>query len=303
MRIVRSFADYEPDADLLLSIGVFDGVHVGHRAVLRRLSAQRGSGTRSGAMTFERHPQAFLRQSGAPKSITTTDEKINLLDGCGIDVLFLLPFDERIAELSAETFLRDVLLKRLRTRLLAVGENWRFGKGRTGDPALARRVLEPAGCRVESADLTEVDGEKVSSSRIRTLIETREFEEADRLLGSEFTVRGVVSLGDGRGHLLGFPTANLEVHSDKILPSDGVYAATATLEGADARAVVSIGTKPTFDGHALTVEAYLLGFDRSIYGETLALRRWRFVREQQRFANAQALVEAMHRDVALVRSL
>jgi riboflavin kinase / FMN adenylyltransferase len=301
MQIVRSLDAYHADAGLLLTIGVFDGVHVGHRAVLERLRANRSPGVLAGALTFEHHPHAFLHPGHAPKALTTVAEKINLLDECGLDVLFLLPFDERIQVLSGSTFLTDVLLAKLRTRMLIVGGNWRFGKDRDGDVALAQRVLERSGCAFAVEELLTEQGERVSSSRIRGLIEERRFEQADALLGSPFTVRGVVQGGEGRGHLLGFPTANLDVSPEKLIPTPGVYGSIARHDGADHRAVVSIGDKPTFGGHEVAVEAYILDFDRSVYGEQLAIRSFEFVREQRRFENAAALVEQMKRDVAHVR--
>jgi riboflavin kinase/FMN adenylyltransferase len=303
MQIVRSLDAYHADADLLLTIGVFDGVHIGHRAVLDHLRAQRAPGVRSAALTFETHPLAFLQPGHAPKALTTVDEKINLLDRCGLDVLFLLPFDERIQQLDARAFLEDMLIRQLRTRLLVVGDNWRFGKERTGDVALAKTVLAPAGCAFEVQSMLLSDDQRVSSSRIRELIERREFAQADELLGSPFTLHGVVRGGEGRGHVLGFPTANLELPPTKLVPPPGVYAGTARHDGTDFAAVVSIGDKPTFGGHDMAVEAYLLDFDKSIYGEQLALRGWRFLREQQRFLDAAALVAQMKRDVADSRKM
>ena len=301
MRIVRDIAAYEPDAGLLLSIGVFDGVHIGHREVLTRLIAQRQAGVRIGALTFEQHQQAFLRPGHAPKLLTTVDEKVNLLDTFGLDVLFLLPFDERIQSLSAQDFLTGILLQRMRTRKLVVGEGWRFGKDRAGDCELAKRVLEAAGCRFEAAALLERNGEKVSSSRIRWLIEARRFEQADALLGSPFSVHGIVVHGDGRGHVLGYPTANLALAAEKLLPGDGVYCAAARYDGADYTAVVSIGNKPTFSGADSVVEAYLLDFQRSIYGEQLVLRDWQFLREQRRYDGVHSLVAQIELDVRSVR--
>jgi riboflavin kinase/FMN adenylyltransferase len=301
MRIVRSIDDYAADADLLLSIGVFDGVHIGHRAVLASLVRQRDAGSRAAALTFDHHPQAFLHPSSAPKALTTADEKINLLYETGLDVLFMLPFDERIASLSAESFLRDVLLRRLRTKLLVVGENWRFGKGRAGDSALAKVILEADGCRFEAAVLTASDGDSVSSSRIRSLIEARDFVTADRLLGAPYVLRGLVVAGEGRGHVLGFPTANLEISVEKLVPPDGVYGALAHHDGRDYTAVISIGSKPTFNGTARVVEAHLLDFHTSIYGDQLSLRDWSFVREQERYDGAEALIRQIDRDVAAVR--
>jgi riboflavin kinase/FMN adenylyltransferase len=299
MRIVRAVEGYEAGADLLLTIGVFDGVHVGHRDVLSKLVGLRTTASIAGALTFERHPQSFLHPDDAPKYLTTLDEKINLLAGCNLDVLFLLPFDERIANITAENFLTGVLLDKLRTRALIVGSEWRFGHGREGDVALAARVLQARGCAFEAAPLLEREGEKVSSSRIRQLIAGREFAKAEALLGSPYRVRGIVSLGDGRGHALGFPTANLTIAPDKQLPPPGVYATRAELAGALYRSLTSIGDKPTFGGTGITVETYLLDFSGSVYGELLTLSQWRFLRDQQRYDSAGDLIAQMKRDVAL----
>lgn len=303
MRIVRSIDSYEAGADLLLSIGVFDGVHVGHRTVLSRLQALRRPGTIVGALTFEHHPQEFLQPEHAPKCLTTLDEKINLLARCGLDVLFLIPFDERIQSITAETFLVRVLLERLRTRALIVGDQWRFGKGRDGDVALANRVLSARGCVFEAAPLLERDGEKVSSSRIRSLISEMQFAQADALLGSPYQVRGVVVTGDGRGHELGYPTANLAVSREKLIPPDGVYATVAHHEGKARASVTSIGDKPTFERRELAVETFLPGFDTSIYGDQVALTKWRFIRKQERFATAQELIAQISRDVIVATDI
>ena len=303
MRIVRDLENYSSDADLLLTIGVFDGVHIGHRAVLERLRVSRAPGTLAAALTFERHPLAFLQPEKTPKALTTVSEKVNLLDECGLDLLFLLPFDERIQRIGAREFLEDVLLKKLHARLLIVGSNWRFGHDRTGDVELAKAVLEPAGCGFEVESLLTRDDQRVSSSRIRTLIEERNFAEADELLGAPFTLRGTVRGGDGRGHVLGVPTANLELPAEKLVPPHGVYAARARYDGVDRDAVVSIGDKPTFGGHHdLAVEVHLLDFDRSIYGDQIAVWDWRLLREQQRFESAAALIDQMMRDIDAART-
>ncbi len=301
MQIVRNLDAYIANADLVLTIGVFDGVHIGHRAVLKELIARRSDSTAVGALTFDHHPQEFLHPGHAPWLLTTVEEKINLLDACGIDILFLIPFDERIQSMPAEIFLRDVLLARLRTTLLVVGENWRYGRNRTGDCDLARREFEKSGAVFEAAPLLEADGDKVSSSRIRALIEQRRFEVADRLLGSPFTVGGTVRLGAGIGHVLGFPTVNLTIPYGKLVPPAGVYAATARHAGRDYRAAVSIGDKPTFGGSESVVEAHMLDFSQSIYGECVTIRDWRFLREQRWFATKDELGAAIRADIAAVR--
>lgn len=303
MIIVRSLDDYEARNDLLLTIGVFDGVHLGHRAILSRLANERRGDARVAALTFEHHPEELLAPEHAPKAITTADEKINLLDRCGLDALFLLPFDQRMQSTGARTFLEEVLVARMRTRALVVGQEWRFGRDREGTTQLAAELLPPLGCRFEAVPLLEHRGERVSSSRIRALIEERNFELADELLGEPYEVSGIVVAGDGRGHSLGFPTANLATPPGKLLPPSGVFAATARFDGRDVRAVVSIGDKPTFGGGHEVLEAYLLDFDESIYGRQLVLRRWRFIRDQVKYSEAAALVEQIERDVATARTM
>ena len=297
MRIVRSIESYEAEADLLLTIGVFDGVHIGHRSVITRLLGMRRPESIVGALTFEHHPQAFLQPEHAPQCLTTLDEKIDLLAGLGIDVLFLLPFDERIQRTSPQAFLQDVLLRRLRTRALIVGDQWRFGEGRSGDVDLARAMLTREGCFFEAAPLLERDGERISSSRIRELIGEMRFAEADALLGSPYRLRGIVVTGDGRGHELGYPTANLKIDPEKLIPPPAVYVTTAWHEGKSYPSVTSIGDKPTFGGGAIVVETYIPGFAATIYGDQLALTQWRFVRAQQRFNGRAALVEQIAQDV------
>ena len=301
MRIVRALDDYRAESDLLLSIGVFDGVHVGHRAVLSRLVGQRRPGSLVGALTFARHPQEFLDPGHAPKVLTTVDEKVNLLAACGLDVLFLLPFDERIRELSPEAFVNDVLVAKLKTTRLIVGDNWRFGRDRAGDVELAKSLFARRNLECESADLLVRSGARVSSSNIRDLIGERRFAEADELLGSPYTVRGTVVAGEGRGQVLKFPTANLAIAPEKLVPTPGIYAAIARHDGKDFAAAISIGNKPTFGGTHEALEVHLLDFRSSIYGEQLALRGWRFVRDQIRYDGAASLVEQMERDVAQVR--
>ncbi len=297
MRIVRSLDSYESAADLLLSIGLFDGVHIGHRAVLSQLTAARASDQLAAAFTFERHPQEYFHPGEGPKCLTTMEEKVNLLAGCGLDILFLLPFDEHMQTTPAHTFLEEMLLKRLRTKMLIVGENWRFGQGREGDVRLAERVFEAHGCAFEAAPLLKRDGEKVSSTRIRSLIDDHEFRKADALLGSAYDVRGIVVTGEGRGHVLGYPTANLSIASEKLIPRPGVFACRAHFEGEGYDAVTSIGDNPTFNGRGLTVECHLLNFRGSIYGKQLSLTGWRFLREQKRFNNPDELIAQMMMDV------
>jgi riboflavin kinase/FMN adenylyltransferase len=296
--LVPSAAGARP---LVLAIGFFDGLHRGHRALARALLRLRRPGYRAAVLTFRNHPASFLRPGFEPPLISTLEERIDLLASTGIDELYLSNFDAQIAHTDARIFLLQVLHQQLGVRALVVGENFRFGKSRAGDAAVAREVLGPLGIEVVAVPPLLDEDERISSTRVRGSIARGDFATANRLLGEPWTLRGRVVLGAGRGHDLGFPTANLAIPAEKMLPVDGVYAARARHDGRDHRALVSIGTNPTFDGRARSVEAWLVDFQRTIYGEELALRDLSFVREQRRFAGVDELLAQMHEDVSHVR--
>jgi riboflavin kinase/FMN adenylyltransferase len=286
---------------LVLAIGFFDGLHRGHREIVRALLRLRRPGYRAAVLTFRNHPSTHLRPEKTPPLITTVEERVNLLAGSGIDELFLVPFDERIARIEARAFCEDVLLGTLGARALVVGENFRFGRERMGDATLAREVLGPRGVDVRSVAPILDGDERISSTRIRAAILRGDLATANRLLGEPYALRGRVELGAGRGHDLGFPTANLAVSAEKTLPADGVYAIVARHDGRDYRGLVSIGTNPTFDGTRRTVEAWLLDFRGTVYGEELVLRNFAFVREQKKFESVDALLAQMREDATHAR--
>lgn len=284
---------------LVAMIGFFDGMHRGHQALARRVLRMRRLGWRAAAISFLNHPASFLRPGHEPPLICTPEERIDLFARYGFDECFMPRFDEGIASQEAERFLRETLVRDLGVRGVVVGKTFRFGHKRGGDTVLMQRVF--AECGVEFSPLEhEADaGERISSTRVREAIARGDTAGADRLLGHAYELRGRVGLGAGRGHDLGFPTANVEVQG-KLLPRDGVYAATARYDGRDYAALVSIGTNPTFAGEARTVEAWLRDFHETVYGRELALRDLRFVREQRRFESAGALMEQMHADIEAI---
>lgn len=232
--------------------------------------------------------------------ISTLEERLDNLGRAGIDEAYLLPFDAAIATLDAPTFLDEIVIGRIAARVLVVGENFRFGAGRRGDVGFARERMQALGIGFVAVPQLEDSGERISSTRIRRAIEDGEIALADELLGAAYVLQGRVVLGHGRGADLGFPTANLEVPQGKLMPADGVYRCIARYDGRDFAALLSIGTNPTFDGTRRTTEVWLRDFDGTIYGEYLALRELRFVREQRRFDTVQALLDQMRADVAAV---
>ncbi len=287
---------------LVLAIGFFDGVHRGHREILRALLRIRRPGQRTAVLTFRNHPATFLRPGSEPPLITTLEERVSLLAACGIDDLYLLGFDEAVASLSAEEFVRTILIDRLAVRAIAVGENFRFGAGRTGDAAFARGILAETGAEVEALPPVLLGGQPVSSTRIRVALAAGDVAVADALLGAPYVLRGPVVLGEGRGHELGFPTANIAVPAQKTVPREGVYSAVMRYDGRDYRGLLSIGTKPTFGpGGERVVEAWLRDFGGTMYGEELAVRDLRFVRDQRTFSSAAELERQMHEDAKVVQ--
>src|SRR5579862_3116674 len=248
-----------PDAEprpRRIAVGEFDGVHLGHREVIR------GNDT---VLTFEPHPLRVVRPEAAPKLLTSLEAKAELVAALGVEELVVIPFDESFAHQSPQAFIDDVLVGRLAATHVSVGENFRFGHGAAGDPAL---LCADARFQTRVVDLVEVGGEVVSSSHIRALVLAGEVEEAARLLAAPFRMREIVVPGDRRGRELGFPTANLVPDEALVCPGHGVYAARADGHCA----AVSVGVRPTFGtGRAVLVEAYLLDMDVDLYGRPLSL--------------------------------
>lgn len=284
---------------LALAIGFFDGFHRGHQEIARRALRMRKPGWRSGVLTFANHPAAFLRPGQEPPLLDTPEQRLDRFAAAGFEECFFVPFDERIARLSPRAFL-DLLVDGLTARAVAVGSTFRFGHGRTGDASTMAEYLGGRNVAFAAVDNVTDGGERISSTRIRELVAGGDVAQADRLLGGiGYEICGRVDIGAGRGHHLGFPTANVRPPA-KLLPKDGVYAAIARYEGRDRAALVSIGTNPQFGGSQRTVEAWLRDFHETIYGRELALREFRYLREQKLFAGVEELIEQMQRDLEAV---
>jgi riboflavin kinase / FMN adenylyltransferase len=301
VKIHHVLPERAPERAFVVAVGFFDGFHRGHRAIVREALRERRPGERSAVLTFRDHPTAFLRPGQEPPMIATLEERVNAFARAGIDEAFVLPFDASVASLGPAQFLDETMIARLGARAMVVGANFRFGHKRAGDVAFAQTHLAQRGRAIVAVANTLDGGERVSSTRIRAAIQAGELDVADRLLGAPYTVRGTVAFGAGRGHDLGYPTANVAVAQKKLLPPDGVYRVTGRHDGRDYIGLVSIGTNPTFDGTARTVEAWLLDFNGALYGEELALRDFRFLRAQRRFDSVDELVAQMRDDASEVR--
>jgi riboflavin kinase/FMN adenylyltransferase len=284
---VTRLPDVERAAARSVAVGTFDGVHLGHREVIKGADS---------VLTFDPHPVSVVAPQHTPRLLTTLERKAELVASLGVRELIVVPFDAEFAKRSASEFIDDVLVGALGARQVAIGENFRFGHKALGDSRLLAAderfdtVVHP---------LLEVDGEIVSSSHIRGLLLAGEVTEANRLLGASFELRGAVVHGDARGRELGFPTANLVPDEALACPGHGVYACVAESEPFGTRAAaVSIGVRPTFNtGRGELIEAYVVDFDGDLYGSQLRLRFLARLRGERRFEDPDALIEQMHRDV------
>ena len=287
-----------------VTIGAYDGVHLGHRALLRDLSARAATrGLSTVVVTFDRHPASVVRPESAPPQLTDLEQKIELLEACGIDRTVVIAFDRSRADESAEDFVKEVLVDRLKARLVVVGEDFHFGHGRKGNVALLTELGRQYDFEVVGARLTGDGTDAVSSTRIRTLVAAGDVVGAAQLLGRPHEVRGRIVHGDGRGGPdLGFPTANFEIGDDIALPADGIYAGYFTrADGTVHPAAVSVGRRPTFyqPGTAsVLVEAYLLDFDGDLYGEKSRVNFVERLRGDEKFESVDALIAQMRQDAA-----
>jgi len=286
-----------------VAIGTFDGVHAGHRAVIRTAVARgREDGLATAVLTFDRHPLAVLDAARQPRLLTTWDEKTRLIAELEPDELIILTFDASLAALSAEAFCRDVLVAGLDARLVVVGENFTFGAGGRGDAGTLRRCGRAHGFGVETVSLVTEDGRAISSTRIRRLLHDGRLEEVRQVLGRPPSAAGRVVRGVRRGRTLGVPTANVDVEAGVVFPGRGVYAARACVAGNWYRAAVNIGHNPTFSDRDegvthVTVEAHLLGFAGDIYERDIRLDFLHKLRDERRFDSVEALVAQMQADI------
>lgn len=289
-----------------VTIGKFDGMHVGHQRMVdmvREKAAE--SSLVSTVLTFDRHPLALLRPEVCPLPLVSNEQKLELLARAGVDRTVMLEFTREFSQQSPDDFVRSVLVDALATRVLVVGRDYRFGAGAVGTVADLERLGAELGFEVVVVETVAVgSAERVSSTRIRALLDEGDVREASVLLGRPASVRGVVVHGAKRGHELGFPTANLSPEHEGFIPSDGVYAGWLVVDGERMPAAISVGNNPTFEGVPLKqVEAHVLDRGLDLYGRTVEVLFADRVRGMERFNGVSELIDAIATDVARVREL
>jgi riboflavin kinase/FMN adenylyltransferase len=281
-----------------VTIGVFDGVHRGHQHLVGVLLEEaRSEDLATVALTFNPHPRQVIRPGTAITYLTSLEERVELLQGLGLDAVGVLAFTSELAQLSAEEFL-SLLVDELQMGLLVVGPDFALGRNRAGTIGVMRQIGERLGFRVEVAPLLAETGEKVGSSAIRQALAQGDVERVGRLLGRPCSLRGPVVAGDRRGRTLGFPTANIAIGRDRALPAYGIYVTRAYLADASYESVTSIGIRPTFDVEPRpVVETFIPDFEEDVYGQEMRIELLHRLRGEERFDYPEQLVEQMHKDV------
>ncbi|HEX8310765.1 MAG TPA: bifunctional riboflavin kinase/FAD synthetase [Chthoniobacteraceae bacterium] len=305
MQLLRNIAELaELSGPVVLAIGVFDGVHLGHRAVIARAlrDAKAINGT-AVVVTFDPHPIRVLRPESAPRLLTSTQHKLQLIEGLGVEHLLIIQFDHEFAATAPEQFIRDLAGAARPLHEICVGHQWSFGKGRAGNLELIDRLGNELGFEEVGVPAVEIDGEIVSSTLIRRAVEAGDLDHAARLLGREFTILGTVVRGDQLGRTIGFPTANLSAHNEQF-PPNGVYAVEVRRAEERLTGVVNIGVRPTIANASgeRVLEVHLFDFNGDLYGQDLELTFRRFLRSEMKFSSLDELRAQIARDVAVARS-
>lgn len=307
MQVFRGFSEiHQTFKRPIVTIGNFDGLHLGHRQIIQAVidRAKKEGGT-SIVYTFRPHPHLALTPAEDLKLINTYDEKLDLLREIGVDVVIEEPFSRQFSTITPETFFRDILVKRISAHAIYVGYDFGFGKNRSGSLELLEKLCKTEGIELYVAKPQKMTGEICSSTNIRDHLKSGNVAAANKLLGREFFYRGLVVRGKGRGHTIGFATANVHTES-KLQVKEGVYATWAIYNGQRYKSVTNVGRQPTFNRDELApvaVETHILDFDRDIYGETLEVRMVERLRDEKKFSGPQELVAQIKRDVEKAREI
>ena len=303
MRLFHGYENAEIARPTVLTLGVFDGLHLGHQLIVRTVVERaRAVGAVPTVITFDPHPRAVLHPESAPPLLQTFDQKIEAFGVLGVEQAIVVRFTPEFARVRAEDFLRDVVHERLHARAVYLGRGFAFGRGREGDINLLRRVSGELGFFADEVPEVRLRGQRISSSRVRQLLSEGRVNLARRMLGRPYGVEGRVVRGDERGRRLGFPTANLQPRN-RVIPRTGVYVTATLIEGAWRRSITNVGTLPTFkDGAEQSVETYVLGWSGDLYGDVVRVRFLRRLRDERKFGSVEELKRQIERDVARAAS-
>ncbi|GAB4484667.1 MAG: bifunctional riboflavin kinase/FAD synthetase [Thermodesulfovibrionales bacterium] len=293
----------QPLPGSVVTLGNFDGIHLGHQELIRMIIRRaQETGALSVVVTFRPHPLKILAPEKCPPLISIYEEKIRLIEQLGVDVLVKIPFSREFSSMSSRDFAQKILHDLLQAREIFVGYNYRFGRGREGTVQTLRHYGEEFGFLVNEVGQISLNGEEVSSSRVRALLAAGDVEHAGRLLGRPYAITGVVVKGDGRGKTIGHPTANIAAKHE-IIPANGVYAVKVLVRERLYDGVVNIGVRPTFETGRRTIEAFIFDFNEDVYGEEMTVSFYGKIREEVKFADASQLRERIGQDIREARTI
>jgi riboflavin kinase/FMN adenylyltransferase len=306
MAVLRSAAEWSarfgtPRRSAVITIGNFDGCHRGHQKILREVAERaRGVHALAAVLTFFPHPARVLRPAEAPALLETLDQRLAAIDSCAIDAALVMPFDRELASMSAEDFVRRILVDTMAAQAVLVGGNFRFGRGGAGDVQLLVELGKRWKFTAEVVPPVSDNGVVISSTAIRAAIREGRVEDARRMLGRPYALAGQIRPGTGQGRKFVVPTLNLATEQE-VLPNHGVYATEATVAGRTYRAATNVGVRPTFDGTRITIESYLFDFDEMLTSGTLEVRFWQRLRDERKFSGPAELKEQVLKDVERAR--
>lgn len=302
MIVIREFENYTAPSPKVLSLGMFDGVHLGHLSIIAHLkSAAQMRQYESAILTFWPHPRLVFNPQEELKLLNTLEEKTQLLEEAGIDLLFLKAFDEAFRSLTGEEFIRQILVQQLNVKYLVIGHDHVFGKDKSGNFELLQKLSQELGYEVVQLEAVKDREINISSTKIRNSLAKGDILAANAMLGYAYPVSGKVVHGKKLGRTIGYPTANLEVDALKLLPKKGAYIVEVYLKGQFYKGMLSIGTNPTVNGEKLTTEVYLLDFDGDLYGETLTVKFRDFLHEEIKFNSLEELIQRLDEDKRLTK--
>jgi riboflavin kinase/FMN adenylyltransferase len=298
MKVIDKVDNYHDNAPTVLTIGTFDGVHIGHTEIIQRLVADAHSKNyKSCLLTFFPHPRAVLQRDLSIKLLTTLEEKGERLESLGLDTLVIHPFSREFSRLTAREYVERILVEKLHIKKIVVGYDHRFGRNREADINELRYFSQLFDFEVEEIGPQDIDDVAVSSTKIRTALTEGLVEKANQYLGYCYQIEGVVTKGRGLGKEIGFPTANLhEIHPTKLIPAEGAYIVSAKHQGKLLRGIMNIGRNPTVGGKGLHLEVHFLEFEQELYGETLTINFHKRIRSEQKFGNLEALKNQLELD-------
>ena len=300
MKIIEDFKNYTEKTPKVLSLGMFDGVHLGHISIINQLKEKaKEKGLQTALLSFWPHPRKVFNPNDELKLLTTLEEKISLLEKSDIDLLFLKKFDEEFRNLTGEEFIRQILVEKLNAKSIIIGHDHVFGKNKSGNFELLQKLSTELGYEVAQLDAVKEGEFNISSTKIRNCLGNGNIIGANKMLGYHYSISGKVIDGKKLGRTIGYPTANLEINELKLLPKKGAYIVEVFVKNKFYKGMLSIGTNPTVNGEKLTVEVYILDFNEDIYGENITINFRDFLHEEIKFESLEKLIERLDEDKKL----